>query len=158
MFTGTTGAATCFRNPIHCISTVYRHGGMRACYGGFGVMAVRDINASSIYFLVYEWLYSHLVRHKLTDSHGVIASFVAGGTAGVLSWLPVMPFDVIKSRLQADHNQLKYRSVWHCVHRTYAVGGPQAFFSGVGVTMVRAFLVNAVTFLVYSRSMDLLRG
>ena len=159
MFPGTVhpaGAATYFRGPVDSICAVYRHGGISAFYRGFGVYAVRDINAASIYFLVYEWLYHQLVLRHLTDTHGVVASFVAGGFAGMLSWLPVLPFDVVKSRMQADFSRGTYDSVWHCVGHTYTTGGMPAFFAGIGVTMVRAFLVNAVTFVVYARTLDLL--
>ena len=148
--------STSFRGPLDCLRAVYRRGGLRACYKGFGVNALRDVNAASIYFLVYEWLYSQMMLRQLTDSHGVIASFTAGGAAGVLSWFPIMPLDVVKSKMQADYSRLKYSSVWHCVRQTYAVGGPSSFFAGVGATMIRAFLVNSVTFLVYSRTLDLL--
>jgi len=151
-----TGAATYFRGPVDSIRAVYRRGGIPAFYRGLGVYAVRDINAASIYFLVYEWLYRQLMLRRLTDAHGVVASFVAGGFAGVLSWLPVLPFDVVKSRMQADFCRVTYGSVWHCVGHTYTTGGMPAFFTGIGVTMVRAFLVNAVTFVVYARTIDLL--
>ena len=155
-YAAVAAGSTSFRGPLDCLCAAYRRGGLRACYKGFGVNALRDVNAASIYFLVYEWLYSQMMLRQLTDSHGVIASFTAGGTAGVLSWLPIMPLDVVKSKMQADYSRLKYSSMWHCVRQTYAVGGPSSFFAGVGATMIRAFLVNSVTFLVYSRTLDLL--
>ncbi|KAI0209376.1 Solute carrier family 25 member 45, partial [Lamellibrachia satsuma] len=74
------GAAgsTSFRGPLDCLCAAYRRGGLRAFYTGFGVNVLLDVNAASIYFLVYEWLYSQMMLRQLTDSHGVIA----GGAAG----------------------------------------------------------------------------
>ena len=37
---------------------------------------------------------------KFTDSGRVFASLMAGGVAGVVSWAPVVPFDVVKSLIQ----------------------------------------------------------
>ena len=37
---------------------------------------------------------------KFTDSQRVFASLMAGGVAGVVSWMPAIPFDVVKSLIQ----------------------------------------------------------
>ena len=39
---------------------------------------------------------------QFTDSSRVIASLTAGGVAGVVSWIPAVPFDVIKSLIQVS--------------------------------------------------------
>jgi len=37
-----------------------------------------------------------------TDSRRVAASLIAGGVAGVVSWIPALPFDVVKSLIQVS--------------------------------------------------------
>lgn len=72
---------------------------------------------------------------------------LAGGTAGMTSWLFLYPIDVVKSRLQADLEG-QYRSAWHCVETSLKRDGIMAFSRGLAPTLLRAFPVNAITFLV----------
>lgn len=39
---------------------------------------------------------------------------VAGACAGMLSWLPGIPFDVIKTKMMTVSHQHKYQSVYQC--------------------------------------------
>ena len=108
--------------------------------------------ASIAYFSIYESSRSLLIRYNLTDSRELFASFMAGGTAGVLSWLLIMPFDVVKNTYQAQ----KSASVGACVRLIYAQGGVTGFFTGSAAAALRAFPVNSITFLVYNQTMRLL--
>ncbi len=127
-------------------------------YTGVPIMAVRDLPASACYFTVYEGLFHWLLDQPYTDRTGIIASVLAGGTAGVLSWMIIMPFDVIKNNIQADFRGTKYKGVIDCTRKMYRAGGVRSFFTGIGVNSVRAFPVNAVTFLFYNQTMRLLNG
>ena len=64
------------------------------------VSSSREVPSFGLYILSYDRLYDFMVNNNLTDKNAIIASIVAGGTAGCLTWLSIMPFDVIKSRLQ----------------------------------------------------------
>ena len=44
---------------------------------------------------------------KFTDSRRVLASLTAGGMAGVLSWIPALPFDVVKSLYQVETSKVE---------------------------------------------------
>jgi len=72
---------------------------------------------------------------------------LAGGTAGMTSWLFLYPIDVIKSRLQAD-TEGRYRNAWHCFQDSLQRNGWRVFGRGLAPTLLRAFPVNAITFLV----------
>lgn len=39
---------------------------------------------------------------------------VAGACAGMLSWLPGIPFDVIKTKMMIDTKPSRYKNVLHC--------------------------------------------
>ncbi len=152
-----TGAGTFYRGPVECFKKVYMHGGIRTLYTGLSVMAIRDLPACVVYMSVYEILFARLLKSRYTDDTGMAASVIAGGTAGVASWGVIMPFDVIKSNIQADFNRSKYQGIPDCVRQIYRLGGVMAFFSGFLATSVRAFPVNAVTFLLYSQTLRWLR-
>ena len=75
-------------------------------------------------------------------------SLFAGGVSGILTWLVNYPIDVIKSRIQADGTQSKhkYNGFIDCGKQIYNTEGVKGFRKGLGVTLIRAFPVNAVTF------------
>lgn len=75
---------------------------------------------------------------------------VAGGLAGITSWVAATPLDVIKSRMQmAGLEQRAYRGVLDCMVSSARQEGPGVFFRGLIINSARAFPVNAVTFLSY---------
>ena len=76
------------------------------------------------------------------------AQFLAGGLAGTLCWLSVLPFDVMKSRMQAAEGA-HYTGMLHCARSSLAAEGPAVFVRGALPMSIRAFPVNGVTFLVY---------
>ena len=84
---------------------------------------------------------------------------LCGGIAGIVTWGSVFPLDVIKTRLQAqtiaDHlprgtesqSLLRPRqtlSSFQIAIDTYRAEGIKAFYRGLGVCSIRAFIVNAV--------------
>ena len=145
-------SATYYKGPMQCMAAVYRQHGISGCFRGFYAMGVRDVPTFGVYVVVYEYLFHVLSQSRLTDNHGVLSSLVAGGFAGVACWSLIIPVDVVKSQLQADlvKNSGPSKSIWFYVRRTYQQHGVRGFLTGLQVTCVRAFLVNAVTFLFYS--------
>ena len=83
-----------------------------------------------------------------------MAQFMFGGLAGTLCWLSVLPFDVIKSRMQAIDGR-HYTSLVHCALDSYNKEGAKVFMRGGLAMALRAFPVNGVTFLVYEVLLDL---
>lgn len=70
------------------------------------------------------------------------SSFVAGGTAGMVSWASIYPVDVVKSRMQNDASS----TMMDCVRSLYKEGGVASFFRGFNTSMVRGFVGSGVTF------------
>lgn len=80
----------------------------------------------------------------------------AGGVAGVLSWALATPMDVVKARLQmSEAGGQKYNGILDCMRTSVREEGVRVFFKGVMLNSVRAFPVNAITFLSYERLMKL---
>lgn len=85
-------------------------------------------------------------------------TLMAGGFAGTFSWMISFPIDVVKSRLQADgiDGERKYKSTVDCIRKSFAAEGWGFFARGIGSTLMRAFPMNAVCFLVVSYVMKFL--
>ena len=76
---------------------------------------------------------------------------------GVLTWSLVIPFDVVKSRLQADEmSNPRYSSYSSCVKSIYKEAGLSGFTRGFHLMALRAAPVNAITFYFYELSIMLL--
>lgn len=90
-----------YAGPIDCAKQLYREGGIRSIYRGTAATLLRDVPASGMYFMTYEWL-QHVLTPKGHDRNelSVSRTLTAGGFAGMFNWLVAIPPDVLKSRLQ----------------------------------------------------------
>jgi len=90
--------------------------------------------------------------HPKTKNKAVeLASFIGGGVAGSATWALVYPIDVVKSVIQtAPLNIPKEQlSPLYVTMKVLKERGLVAFYRGLGVTVLRAFPVNAATFFFY---------
>ncbi|KAF3860123.1 hypothetical protein F7725_000378 [Dissostichus mawsoni] len=138
-----------YRGPVHCGH--HPEGG--GSQGGGMALAMRDIPCYGLYFLPYE-----VTRKALTESGkepGTFAILMAGGVAGVVTWAFATPMDVVKARLQmSGAGGREYRGP--PLHESELQrGGSEGFFKGLTLNSLRAFPVNAVTFLTYESLMKL---
>ncbi|XP_014247598.1 solute carrier family 25 member 45-like [Cimex lectularius] len=133
------------------VKYLYEKQGIRVFYKGWVIMAMRDIPSFAAYAAVYEHSVCVLESHKVTGHPKLRNEMIAGGIAGLVSWIPIMPVDVVKSRIQSDNlDHPKYKNIRDCFVKTYQKEGLLFFYKGSIITALRAFPVNAITFSVYS--------
>ena len=147
-----------FRGPTDCIRWLYQKHGVRGLYYGFNTMLLRDVPTYGLYTLTYEIVFHRMNHVDMANPNGILAGLVAGGMAGVVAWTCALPMDVVKSLIQADIDQTKFRSISQCIKYIYGVRGLRGFFAGWTICCVRAFPTNAVTFLFYEQSLRILNG
>ncbi|KAL2094932.1 hypothetical protein ACEWY4_009651 [Coilia grayii] len=144
-----------YRGPMHCVALILREEGVRGLFRGMWALALRDVPCYGLYFLPYE-----LTVRMLTDKDrqpGTFAVLMAGGVAGVVTWACATPMDVVKARLQmVGAGGRVYRGVLHCIRESAREEGVRVFFKGLLLNSIRAFPVNAVTFLSYESLMSFL--
>lgn len=89
---------------------------------------------------------------RQTEYPSAFYTLMAGGFAGTFSWILSIPFDVVKSRLQVDgiDGKPKYLNAVDCMKKSYHDEGLKFFTRGLASTLLRAFPMNAVCFLVVS--------
>uniref|UniRef100_A0A182K5D4 Mitochondrial carnitine/acylcarnitine carrier protein CACL n=1 Tax=Anopheles christyi TaxID=43041 RepID=A0A182K5D4_9DIPT len=140
-----------FSGPLDCTRSIWRREGARGIFRGLGITAARDMPGFASYFVAYEYM----VRCVANPSPFVI--LMAGGLAGTFSWLVTFPLDVVKSRLQADgiSGKPQYSGLADCVRKSHAAEGMSFLSRGLASTLLRAFPMNAVCFLVVSYTMKL---
>ena len=138
-----------YRGPWHCLSHTLSKQGLRGLTTGLAPHWWRDGHGFGVYVVLYEALLS-LTGGR--DQAGKMEQFWAGGLAGVLCWLSVLPSDVVKSRMQADSLDpaaRRYRGMLDCARQSYSREGAGVFFRGAVAMSARALPVNGITFLVY---------
>lgn len=136
-----------FRGPRQCLSYIYRCEGLPGIFRGLSITAMRDVPGFASYFVAYEWF----IRAK--QNPGILYTLFAGGSAGIVSWLLTIPIDVVKSRIQADGmsgTRPMYNGIGDCLRKSYAQEGLSFFTRGLSSTLLRAFPMNAICFLVVS--------
>ncbi|XP_030589185.1 solute carrier family 25 member 45 isoform X2 [Archocentrus centrarchus] len=143
-----------YRGPVHCVTVILRAEGLRGLFRGGLALALRDIPCYGFYFLPYE-----VIRKVLTENGkepGTFAVLIAGGVAGVVSWAIATPMDVVKARLQmSGAGGRKYSGVLHCMRVSVREEGVKVFSKGLLLNSLRAFPVNAITFLSYESLMKI---
>jgi len=120
---------------------------------------LREIPGCGVYFWCYEWLNRMLMKPEPEDHFDkMLRITIAGGFAGSISWASIYPFDVLKTRLQTqpDVPSPRYNGIVDCFRKSVKAEGPRFLFKGLTTTIVRAFPVNSVTFLVYEYTLSLL--
>ncbi|KAG8002852.1 Solute carrier family 25 member 45 [Nibea albiflora] len=91
---------------------------------------------------------------KEEGPRGTFAILIAGGSAGIVTWAFATPMDVIKARLQmSGAGGREYNGVLHCIRVSVREEGLRVLFKGLLLNSLRAFPVNAITFLTYESLM-----
>ena len=108
-----------YTGPININKSIFR---------GLQYTISRESLACGLYFTTYEYL---------NDRLGLNA-FVSGGISGCTSWAFTYPIDTVKTRFQANPS---YGGKYYLLQ-----GG---LFKGIGFCLMRAFLVNGVSFTLY---------
>lgn len=120
-------ALICIKKAICLISSLYR-----------------DALPYGLFMLVYEYTLERLREpdssvgssdmnfrpRNINPTHTAIAGALAGMSVtkhtgsvnaisytviGMASWVPAVPFDVVKTRMMTESDPKRFRSVWHCL-------------------------------------------
>ncbi|XP_006837919.2 mitochondrial arginine transporter BAC2 [Amborella trichopoda] len=139
--------------PMGLIRRIMEREGVKGMYRGLAVTALRDAPAHGVYFWTYEYTREHLhpgcrqCEENTTTTLTLGKMLVAGGVAGVASWVCCYPLDVLKSRLQGE--PAAYTGILHCFRKSVREEGPAVLWRGLGTAVARAFVVNGAIFSAY---------
>jgi len=129
-----------------CVSEVYRNGGLRGFYRGLTSLLARDVPFNAIFFGSYEFACTQLMRYNGCSSKDGLSTpqvLLAGGLAGATGWSVVIPFDVVKTRLQTGQAS---GSCFHVMRTIIAREGYRKLFAGWSAAVMRALPANAAMF------------
>ena len=140
-----------YRGPVDAFRKVLQFEGVPGVFRGLGATFLREIPGNAAYFACYSWL-----KHVMAGPGGDVralspqALMLAGGIAGVAFWVPVLPIDTIKTRIQTDSPfQPKYRGVIDCARQLYRAEGWRGMVRGWQPCVARSIPANAAMFVAY---------
>lgn len=142
------GGKNKYGGVLDCIRQVIASDGPMGLFRGFGVTVLREVPSFGIYFSTYRFMKRLLANHSAEASSSSWGTLMAGGVAGSVTWFSIYPLDVIKSNVQTSSLPAS-TSTWGVAMALLRERGPLFFYRGLGVTIARAFPVNAVTFYFY---------
>ncbi|XP_043698813.1 mitochondrial arginine transporter BAC2-like [Telopea speciosissima] len=149
-----------WRSPTSMAKYIFRREGVRGIFRGLNITALRDAPAHGFYFWTYEYTREQLHPGcRKSGQESLNTMLVAGGLAGVASWLCCYPLDVVKTRLQSqvqspwDNPPPKYRGIIDCFRKSVQEEGFRVLWRGLGTAIVRAFVVNGAIFAAYEVSL-----
>ncbi|KOB57037.1 Mitochondrial carnitine/acylcarnitine translocase [Operophtera brumata] len=145
-----------YSGMVDCTRQLYAEGGIRSIYKGSMATILRDMPASGMYFMTYEWLKEVLLPVDATAKLKMMTTVVAGGCAGIANWLVGMPADVLKSRLQTAPEGTYPRGMRDVFKQLMEREGPTALYKGVAPVMIRAFPANAACFVGFELAINFL--
>ncbi|KAL9092238.1 MAG: hypothetical protein Q9159_000998 [Coniocarpon cinnabarinum] len=164
------------KSSFSIAAETFKHHGIRGLFLGGVVTSWRDAIGYGFWFATYEGCTE---RWNATLTHSPTARgsqrtqdatrvLLCGGLAGVATWISIFPLDVIKTRVQTEAtafgaekesstksiprspgSQSRRRGALSITRDTYRHEGLRAFWRGVGVCCLRAFIVNGVQWNVY---------
>ncbi|XP_052180385.1 mitochondrial arginine transporter BAC2 [Diospyros lotus] len=142
--------------PVRVAKTIFRTEGLRGIYRGLTITVLRDAPAHGFYFWTYEYTREHLHPGcRKSGQESFQTMLVAGGLAGVASWMCCYPLDVIKTRIQAQSqtSPVKYKGIVDCFRRSVREEGYSVLWRGLGTAVSRAFIVNGAIFTAYETAL-----
>ena len=122
-----------YRSTAHAIKAILSSEGPAGLYRGvFPVTLKQSANA-----MVRFTSYNYLLEFVRSVSNRSAVPAVAGALAGVVTVYATMPFDSIKTRVQAIGGDRMYQSSWHCARSVINAEGVRSLWKGTSPRLVR---------------------
>ncbi|WFD18201.1 hypothetical protein MCAP1_000400 [Malassezia caprae] len=136
------GGAAPYRGVIHTLGRIARDEGPGALYRGIGPLLLLEAPKRAIKFGANDFWGK--VFRPLFPGRGTNAThaLLTGCTAGATESLVVVPFELVKIRLQDRAQTHLYRGPMDVVRKIVAESGWAGLFRGLPATMVRHILWN----------------
>ncbi|ODV95820.1 hypothetical protein PACTADRAFT_41384 [Pachysolen tannophilus NRRL Y-2460] len=136
---------------LKLIKHIYKEQGLLGFWKGQTSTLIRECGATAFWFGSYE--YSLMTFQKLNNrsENSSLELLVSGAIAGVAYNASFFPVDTVKSTVQTQQNfvhgdKVDYTGV---IKKIYSKNGVRSFYSGLGITLLRAIPSNAIVFYIY---------
>jgi hypothetical protein len=157
-------SASMFSGPLDVLRDLSKsnEGIVRGLFRGHVSTLLREIPGGLFYFGVYETSIQSYMGWKGPSGRDQVPALYlmgSGSLGGMAYWLSTYPADVIKSKQQAmigsvSSSDVRMSSVFKQVMKQDGIRG---FYSGLGVTLIRAIPANAAIFYTYETLLQIMK-
>ncbi|KAL4908658.1 hypothetical protein BDW74DRAFT_188556 [Aspergillus multicolor] len=135
-----------YRSATHAIRFVLSTEGVSGLYRGVIPVTLKQSANAMVRFTSYNFLLGHL-----RDGMGLgsSATVLAGALAGVVTVYATMPFDTLKTRLQAIDGSARYKGTLDCLRSVVLEEGVAVLWRGTTPRLARLSISGAVSFSIY---------
>ncbi|XP_040564057.1 mitochondrial glycine transporter [Lepeophtheirus salmonis] len=141
-----------YKSVISALIEMRSKEGYRGMSSGLIPTILRDAPFSGIYLAFYSTLKQKAQCSTLPDHDAAWIHFLCGLIAGMAASAVTHPADVIKTRIQLDH-QCNSRNIMNVATSIWSQNGPKGYFVGLAPRMLRRSLMAALTWSVYEEIM-----
>lgn len=145
------------RDSLRCGQQMVAASGVSSLFRGMSSCLLRDVPSITIYLGSYSKLKETCMLQFGAEAgsegwRALAAESLAGGLAGSISWAAACPMDMVKTVQQEAAAGGQPLNLMGACRRIHELDGARGFLRGFGPLVVRAFPVNAVTFLLYEKA------
>lgn len=145
-----SSASRRYRGAWHCVAQVVRAEGVLGLWKGLPTTVVRDSLGVACYFLGFDFARQRLqAAPQVSDTAALLA---AGACGGLSFWAVALPFDTLKSLIQADGRQGKYTGLLTAARTLVHEHGASHLFRGWQAAFSRGVPSAAITFWAFERA------
>jgi len=130
---------------VSVFSSVIRTEGWSRLYRGIVPPILMEAPKRAVKFASNE-VYKPLFENKKTKQLVGPGAVLAGGMAGMTEACVIIPFELVKVRLQAKENIGKYKNSFHAVSEIFREEGTRGFYKGLESTLWRNAVWNGAYF------------
>ncbi|KAH8732623.1 mitochondrial 2-oxodicarboxylate carrier protein-like protein [Phaeosphaeriaceae sp. PMI808] len=133
---GYSGVVDCFRQIIH-------REGVGRLYRGITAPILMEVPKRAIKFSANESFTTFYQRIFATSTQTQSLAIVTGASAGAIESFVVVPFELLKIRLQDRSSASRYTGLFDCLVKVVRYEGPLALYNGFEATLWRHIVWNA---------------
>jgi hypothetical protein len=127
-----------YLNTIDCANRIWVEGGVRKLFRGLNATMIRDVPATVMLFGTMAVARSMVSQDS--SNVGILWGAAAGGVAGVVSWLTVLPLDAVKTSIQASRTHRSWKGAARNIYERRGISG---FYRGLAPMLLRGFVGTA---------------
>jgi solute carrier family 25 citrate transporter 1 len=123
-----------YRSTGHAVVSIFNNEGLRGLYRGVIPVTLKQSANAMVRFTSYNIFLGKMEAISLPKSVSTVA---AGAMAGIVTVYATMPFDSVKTRLQAIDGNQRYRGSLDCFRSVISQEGISALWRGTTPRLVR---------------------
>lgn len=146
-----------YRGPLHGVSVIVRHEGLRGIYRGLGTAYIYQVLLNGCRLGFYEPMRGPLTSFIFGDSkvQSMGVNMFCGASSGMIGAAAGSPFFLVKTRLQSFSpfapvgTQHRYKNLLDGARQVYKGDGFFGLYRGIGAAMIRTGVGSSVQLPTY---------